>query len=215
MKLYNFAFSPNSRKVRAVIYELGLDVELVTVDLIRGGNRAPEFLAINPNGKAPVLEDGDFVLWESNAIIAYLATKNRAKVDLCPAEPRERAEVDRWLDWQLAHLGPAIGKVGFERIVKKLQNLGEPDAKAIEVGVREFATFTTVLETSLGTREYVAERLSVADFALASHYVIADACGLDMQPYPRVRAWLGRVLARESMRRANEDAKAALASQAA
>jgi glutathione S-transferase len=73
MKIHDFPFSPNCRKVRAVVYELGLEVEFLPVSLFRGASRTPEFLAINPNGRVPVLVDGDFVLWESNAIVSYLA----------------------------------------------------------------------------------------------------------------------------------------------
>ncbi len=78
MKLYNANFSPNALRVRAVVYELGIEVEKIEVD-IRGGNRTPEYLKLNPNGKVPVLVDGDTVIWESRAINAYLASKFRRR----------------------------------------------------------------------------------------------------------------------------------------
>ena len=84
MKLYDFPFSPNCRKVRAVAYEVGAAFEAVPVDLLRGDQRAPEHLARNPNGRVPVLEDGAFVLWESIAIMRYLA----AGTALVPTERR-------------------------------------------------------------------------------------------------------------------------------
>src|ERR1700704_1418789 len=99
VKLYDFPFSPNSRKVRAVAYELGIALETQRVDLLTGGQRSPEFLAKNPNGRVPVLEDGDLILWESTSIIRYLA----AGSSLLPAARRTAAEVDRWIAWQLAH----------------------------------------------------------------------------------------------------------------
>src|SRR5688572_19644964 len=105
MKLYDFAFSPNCRKVRAVAYELGIALEPVHVDLVRGAQRQPDFLALNPNGRVPVLVDGDLVLWESTAIMRYLSASRGGA--LVPTSPRAQAEVDRWLAWQLAHLGPA------------------------------------------------------------------------------------------------------------
>jgi glutathione S-transferase len=210
MKLYDFAFSPNSRKVRAVGYELGLTFEHVPIDLIKGEQRAPAFLAKNPNGRVPVLEDGDLVLWESNAILLYLATKYPGPVPLVPANPRDRAEVDRWAAWQLAHLSPATSKVAFERIVKKVTNQGAPDQAQIDAGTAEFAKLSAILDASLGDKEYLAGRLSIADFALAAPYSIAPACGLDVTPYKKVNAWLGRVLARDSMRRALADAQAVM-----
>jgi glutathione S-transferase len=205
MKLYDFPFSPNCRKVRAVAYELGIELVTSRVDILKGEQRAPAFLAKNPNAKVPVLEDGDFILWESTAIMRYLAAKSSSP--LLPTDPRAGAEVDRWLSWGLAHLQPAIGKVAFERVVKKLANRGAPDDAVVAAGTADFATFAAVLETSLAGKEYVAGRLSLADFALAAPLSLVDLCGLDVAPYPQLRGWLSRVLARESMKRALADAQ--------
>src|SRR5262245_66322679 len=195
MKIYDFPLSPNCRKVRAIVYELGLTPEFLPVNLFKGDQHAPEIAALNPNTKVPILVDGEFVLWESNAIAAYLANGT----SLLPTSPRERAEVDRWADWQLAHLGPAIRKVAFERVVKPLTGQGQPDPKAVEEGIAEYTKFTGVLEASLGRKEYVAGRLSIADFILGAMFSIGTTAGLDTKPYPKVDAWLARVLARDSM----------------
>jgi len=213
MKLYDFAFSPNCRKVRAVAYELGVALESVHVDLLKGGSRTAAFLAVNPNGRVPVLVDDDFVLWESTAILRYLSAKKGGA--LVPTSQRGQAEVDRWLAWQLAHLGPAMSKVAFERIVKKLTGQGAPDEAAVAVGSAEFAKLTALLEAALQSRDYLAGPLSLADFALAAHYSLASTCGLDITPYPRVHAWLDRVLARDSMKRALADAQAVMRPHAA
>jgi glutathione S-transferase len=213
MKLHDFAFSPNCRKVRAVAYELGVRFECVHIDLVKGESRTPAFLAINPNGRVPVLVDGDFVLWESTAILRYLAAKNGGS--LLPSSVRGQAEVDRWLSWQLAHLGPAMSKVAYERIVKKLTGQGLPDEAAIAAGTSEFVKLTDLLDVALEGREYLAGTLSLADFALASHYSLASTCGLDLAPHARVNAWLARVLGRDSMRRALADAQATMRSHAA
>ena len=207
MKLYDFAPSPNCRKVRAVAYELGLALEYAHIDLFKGETRLPAFLARNPNGRLPVLEDGELLLWESNAITGYLA----AGSSLLPTDPRGRAEVDRWVHWQLAHLAPASRMVAFERIVKKLTGRGEPDEAAIAAGTEEFGKLSEVLDRSLAKKEYVAGRLSIADFALASHYSIAESAGLDVTPFEHVHAWLGRMLARDSMKCALADAAKVLA----
>jgi glutathione S-transferase len=208
MRLHDFAFSPNCRKVRAVAYELGIELDIVPIDLIKGEQRAPAFLAKNPNGRVPVLEDGDFVLWESIAILRYFASKTGGS--LLPSSAREQADMDRWLAWQVAHLSPALSKVAFERIVKKLTGQGAPDQTLIDAGTAEFAKMTAVLDASLGSREYIAGRLSLADFALAAHYSLAGMAGLDVTPHAKVTAWLSRVLARDSMRRALADAQAAM-----
>ena len=106
MKLYAFAFSSNCRKVRAVAYELDIPLESVHVDLVNGASRTPGFLALNPNGRVPVLEDDGFVLYESTAIMRYLSAQKGDA--LVPTTLRGRADVDRWLAWQLAHLAPAM-----------------------------------------------------------------------------------------------------------
>ncbi|MET0595987.1 MAG: glutathione S-transferase family protein [Polyangiaceae bacterium] len=213
MKLYDFAFSPNCRKVRAVAYELGIALESVHVDLLKGGSRTPAFLAVNPNGRVPVLVDDDFVLWESTAILRYLSAKKGGA--LVPTTQRGQAEVDRWLAWQLAHLGPAMSKVAFERIVKKLTGQGEPDETAVALGRAEFVKLTALLDGALETRDYLAETLSLADFALAAQYSLAPLCGLDLAPHRSVEAWLDRVLARDSMKLALADAHAVMRPHAA
>lgn len=213
MKLYDFAFSPNSRKVRAVAYELGIPLEHAHVDLLSGAQRAPDYLAINPNGRVPVLIDQDFVLWESTAIMRYLSAQRGGA--LVPDTAQGKAEVDRWLAWQLAHLGPAMSRVAFERIVKKLTGQGAPDAAAIAAGSADFAQLSAILDAALEGRDHLAGALSLADFALAAHYSLAPMCGLDLAAFPRVSAWLARVLARDSMKRALADAEALMRQHAA
>nr|PZN19476.1 MAG: hypothetical protein DIU78_20975 [Pseudomonadota bacterium] len=104
MKLYQFPFSPNSQKVVALAYELGVPLTLQTVNVFKGETRTPQILAKNPNGKVPILEDGEFVLWESNAILGYLAGV-AGRADLAPTGVRERAAVERWLAWEGQHSG--------------------------------------------------------------------------------------------------------------
>ena len=136
MKLYQFSLSPNCQKVVALAHEVGLRLDLVDVELFQGGAKTPAMLAKNPNGKVPILEDGDFLLWESNAMLSYLATKAN-RTDLAPTAPQARADVERWMSWGLAHFAPAIRKVAFERIVKKLgvRNRAAAIAKAVRDGL--------------------------------------------------------------------------------
>jgi glutathione S-transferase len=200
MKLYSHPFSPNCQKVIALAHEVGMPLALVPVEIFKGEARSPAMLAKNPNGKLPILEDGDFVLWESRAMLTYIAAK-AGREDLAPTTPRERAEVDRWTAWQGAHFGPAIRKVAFERIVKKLVGRGAPDEAIVKAGMDEFATTAGVLEQSLGTKEYLCGRLTVADFDLAPYAALTASCGLDLGAYPKASAWFGRMLARESIKK--------------
>ena len=101
MKLYAFPPSPNSWKVRAVAAHLGVPLELEMVDLIKGGSHSPDYLAINPTGRTPALVDGDLKLWESTAIMQYIASQQPNS--LWPSDARAQADIARWQSWQLAH----------------------------------------------------------------------------------------------------------------
>lgn len=209
MKIYDFAPSPNARKVRFVAYELGLEPTFTNVNIFKGESRTPEFLAKNPNGRIPVLEDDGLVLWESNAIVMYLAS-TRPEKGLLPTDPKQRAEVDQWLFWQSGDFGPAIGKVVFERVVKKFAGLGDPDQAVVDAGLRDFKTCAAVLNAALEGKEYLVGRLSVADFGVMALLTVHEMAGMDLSPYPALNAWYGRMMARESVRRGQADAQAAM-----
>jgi glutathione S-transferase len=198
MKLYQFPPSPNCQKVVALAHEVSVPFESKNLDVFKGAARTTDMLARNPNGKLPVLEDDDFVLWESNAMLAYIAAKADRR-DLAPTAPRDRADVDRWLSFQGGHFGPAVRKVAFERIVKKLGGLGAPDEAIVQKGTEEFAVVAEVLEKALGTKEHLCGRLTIADFSLAPYAALTETCGLALGP--NAKAWLSRMTARESMRK--------------
>ena len=113
MKLYYFE-TPNARKACAVARHLDAPVEFVRVDLTKGEHKAPTFLTINPNGKVPALEDGEMRLWESAAIMAYLADK--AGSDLWPKDARQ-IDVIRWLTWDAMHFSRHAATLFFEQVV--------------------------------------------------------------------------------------------------
>lgn len=206
MKLYQYPSSPHCMKVRAVAYELGIELEIATVNLFERDRDRCELETLNPNGLVPVLVDGDFVLWESNAILTYLAGTHRSPA-LVPADVRGRADVERWLHWQSAHLGPAISKVAFERFIVPMTGLAPVDPAAGARAANDVEAHCRVLEGSLRDVDYIADRLSVADFALACMLSGAAMVGLGIDSFPRTKAWLRRMVARESMRRAVAEAR--------
>jgi glutathione S-transferase len=106
MRLYYHPLSSNSRRVLLTAHHLGLNLELVIVDLLRGEHKTPEYLRLNPNGKIPLLVDGGFKLWESHAIMQYLADKSLEQ-DIYPQDVSARADVNRWLFWSAYHFAPA------------------------------------------------------------------------------------------------------------
>jgi glutathione S-transferase len=192
MRLYNGNFSPNALRVRAVIHQLGLSVEIIEVNIGNGENRTPEFLKLNPNGKIPTLVDGDLVIWESRAIDAYLAAKHPEQ-GLYPADLATRAMVDQWSYWQAIHLGPAMQKVAFERVQKKLFGRGEANEEAIAGEVKTVAELLPVLEQALTGRDFIVAKLTIADFALASTFMLRQHARLGTEAFPNISAWIERV----------------------
>src|SRR3978361_1321859 len=126
LKLHVFPPSPRAFKVLCVAEHLGLDYELCFVDLAKGDHRTPTFAALNPNMRMPALEDDGFTLWESNAIMEYLAATHPEK-GLLPLDERKRADVARWQFWDATTWDPACATLIFERFVKGFFGGGGPD----------------------------------------------------------------------------------------
>ncbi|MCG8555185.1 MAG: glutathione S-transferase family protein [Proteobacteria bacterium] len=190
MKLYSNPLSPNCRKVHATLAHVGLEVEQQLVDVMKGEQRTPEFLAINPNGKVPALVDGAFNLWESNVIACYLAGK--ANSDLWPAN-QERYSILRWLNWEAAHLSQAVGTVIGEKIFKPLRG-AEPDPSVVEQGTGDFRKLATVLSGVLESGGFLAGASpTVADYSVAVWFSYDEPCGLPTREYRHVTRWLDQV----------------------
>lgn len=189
MKLHVFPPSPRAAKVLALVNHLGLDCEVAIVDLFGGGNQTPAFKALNPNGKMPVLEDGDFVLWESNAILQYLAAQ-KPEGGLWPTDPRRQADVSRWQFWDAAHWDPLCATFIFERIVKQMTGQGAPDAALLTKAETDFQRFAPVLNGTLQGRRWITgDTLTVADFGLGSPLMYAQPAGIPLADYPEIARW--------------------------
>ena len=128
IRLHVFPFSPRAFKVLSVAEHLGLPYEAKFVDLGKGEQATPAFAALNPNKRMPVLEEDGFVLWESGAIMQYLALK-KPEAGLISTEPRRLADITRWQCWDLAHWEAACAILIFENAVKTLFKLGEADPR--------------------------------------------------------------------------------------
>jgi glutathione S-transferase len=174
MKLYGFPPSPNTWKVRAVAAQIGVPLDTEFVDLTKP--RSPDYLAINPSGRTPTLVDGDFKLWESNAIMQYVAS--RTANALWPNDARLRAEIMGWQSWQLAHWSKeGCEPLIFQRLVKKLLNLGPPDEAILAKGTECFNREARVLDAHLSKSSYlVGTGVTLADFAVAAPLFYAN-CG--------------------------------------
>jgi glutathione S-transferase len=190
MKLY-YAETTNPRKACAVAKYLNSPVEFVHVDLVKGQNRTPEFLALNPNGKVPVLETGAGSLWESNAIMCYLA--RIAGSDLWPDDDRQ-IEVMRWLSWDSQHFTRHAGSLYFQHIVKPAFGMGGPDPAVVEEATGFIKRFGVVLNDHLSGRDYlVGDGLTVADFAVAITLPYAERARLPLAGFAEIERWHARL----------------------
>ena len=188
MKLYYFPYTDNNRKVLAVIHHLGLSIELVEINLLKGEHLKPDYHKLNPNHKTPVLQDGDFLLWESNAIMQYLSSQ-KPDNNLWPASPRIQADIARWQFWQATHWGPPCGVMNFQRLIKPL--IGEtPNEAAIEKARKDFATNAEVLNQHLRDRRWlVGDNITLADLAVGAPLNFAQAAQIPLEPYSEIRRW--------------------------
>jgi glutathione S-transferase len=195
MKLHGFPPSPNTWKVRAVAAHLGVPVELEFIDLGKGHNRTPEYLALNPTGRTPTLVDGDLKLWESTAIMQYLASQKPNS--LWPDDARKRADIMRWQSWQLQHWGAeACEPLTAERLVKPLLNLGPPDAAVVAAATTAFHREAKMLDAHLAQKPYlVGLGPTLADMSAAASIIYAEEAQIPVADYSRVKDWFDRVFA--------------------
>jgi len=189
MKIY-WIKAQAPRRVLALVKHLGIEAEFVELDLMGGGLKAPEYAALNPNMKVPTLVDGDLVLWEASAIMAYLCIK--AGSDMWPAHnPAEQVEVLRWLSWNDCHWSPAVGPYYFEHMVKTTFGFGTPNSESLQAKAPELVRYAKVLDSHLAGRSHVAcGRLTIADFQLASMASYWRKSEMPLEAFPNIVRWI-------------------------
>jgi glutathione S-transferase len=203
MRLYHHPFSSNARRAVMTAIELNTPVELVLVDLQKREQRQPAFLAKNPAGRVPVLEDGAVILPESHAIMLYLVSQ-AANQTLYPAELAGQAQVNRWMFWCAAHFQPAISVLNWERLVKKIAGFGEPDPAEIARGERLVQEVGSLLDSHLASREWVAgNNMTLADISMATPLMAMKDAMLPVAQFKHLQSWFARMQARESWQRTN------------
>jgi len=191
IKLYDSKVSPYARKVRLLAAELDIPIEKIAVDFQKGEPQKPEYLAMNPNGKVPVIDDDGFVLWESIAILKYLASK---KQKLLPKNARAMAEADQWMFWWANHPEPAIELLLYELVLKPYFGKPGQDASIMQEARDLLNRYLPVLDKHLASMEYVMGELSVADFAIAPPLELSHRrLNVDLAKYPGITAWLARL----------------------
>ena len=182
MKLYALPGSLNSRKLLALIHHLDLPVEIsaMTVEQVQ----SDEYAEINPNRLAPTLVDGDFTLWESNAIGVYLAHDTL----MFPTGLGPRADALRWLYWEGVHYNKALGTIFFESVVRSQLGWGEANQPLVDDALVQAGRYLAVLDAHLADRPFMlGDRLSFVDFAVASAAPYRARMPIDFDRFPQVQ----------------------------
>jgi len=188
--------TPNGYKVSIMLEEIGMEYSVHPIDLARGEQKTPEFLAMNPNGRIPVIVDrdnDDFVVFESGAILIYLAEKSG---QLLPREKKARFRVLQWLMFQMAGVGPMMGQANvFYRYFP------EQIPAAIHRYQHEGQRLLGVLDKQLVGRDYLCDEYSIADIATWPWAVIHEWSGIDVAGLDNLQAWLERMAQRPAVAR--------------
>ena len=196
IKLYDFKSSPNCQRVKVVLEEKGLPYEAVLVDLRKQEQKTPEYLAMNPYGKVPVLVDGDTVLYESCIINEYLEEKYPSP-PLLPADPSLRARIRILVDYGINHTNDSHQAIRAEMVKPE----GERDGDALAAGKARFIEELQPLERELQGRDYMAGDFSLLDVAHLPRFMRHVQWGILPDPsLPLLHAWYGRMSARPSVR---------------
>jgi glutathione S-transferase len=192
MRLFHFPLSSNGRRVTLTAAHLGLPLEIVPIDLTKPDDRR-RLTELNLNNKAPVLEDDGFLLWESCAIMQYLADSVPGQT-VYPQAKQARADVNRWMFWACQHFAPALNVIAWENVWKGFAGRGATDPVELARGETELARFASVLDQHLDGRDWVVgEGVTLADFALAAPLMYRAKARQPVGHYANLMRWFKRV----------------------
>jgi glutathione S-transferase len=195
IRLHALALSPRGFKVLFAANQIGIDYEFVPIDFNAGDHRTPAFTRLNPNQRMPVLEHDGYSLWESNAIIQYLAAL-KPESGYLPADLKARMSAVKWQFWDSSHWDAACAIFMFENVVKKFFNLGDPNSAELKRGEDMMARLCPVLDDQLQNTRYVAgERITVADLSLAPSLCHTEMAQIPVGNYKNIQRWMAEIRA--------------------
>jgi glutathione S-transferase len=197
MTLYEMQISPHARKVRLLASELGLKLDTVQVDPRVGETRSKDFLSKNPNGRVPTLDDDGFILYESPAIMKYLAAKKPER-GLAGKDAKTQALIDQWICWWVGGPEAAMDALAWELVIKPnfLKQPGNDPGIMADARAR-LDRFLPVLDKQLEGRDFVLGDLSVVDFLIGPRLDTGPAfLKFDISGYKNITAWLARLCAK-------------------
>jgi glutathione S-transferase len=195
LKIWGRMSSINVKKVVWTAQELALDIQRTEAGGLFGVVKTPEYMALNPNSLVPVIEDEDYVLWESNVIVRYLCAKH-AMGQMYPTELRERFDAERWMDWQQTTLNPA-SRAGFWQLVRTPPE--QRNAAVVEESNAAVEALMAVLDAHLAQRSFmVGERFTVADIPIACEIHRWFGLPQPRQARPHIERWYHTMRARQA-----------------
>jgi glutathione S-transferase len=195
LKIWGRMSSINVKKVVWTAQELALDIQRTEAGGLFGVVKTPEYMALNPNSLVPVIEDGDYVLWESNVIVRYLCAKH-SPGDMYPTDLRERFDAERWMDWQQTTLNPA-SRPGFWQLVRTPPE--QRDAAVIAESNAVVEALMAVLDAHLAQHSFmVGERFTVADIPIACEIHRWFGLPQQRQGRPHIERWYDSMRARQA-----------------
>ena len=197
IKVWGRLTASNVQKVMWCIDELGVAHEHIHIPFGRA-KEDPAYLAINPNGRVPTIEEDGFILWESNSCVRYIAARFGAG-SLWPTDPRVRADAERWMDWQLATLSEPSDTIFIGLVVKKQE---QRDMAAIAAATKRLNELWTIVDKVLATRKFVAGNdLTIGDIPMGIAVHRWFTIPVERDRHPNVEGWYSRLIDRPAFKK--------------
>ncbi len=189
MKLYDHPLSGNCYKARLLLSHLGLDYEKVRVELFEGEHKTESFTSLNPNQKIPVLIDGEFTIWESNAVAIYIAKKYSPNAFFSDT-PEEFGRIMQWSIFGKTSIDPYLA---VSRYYLKFLGEGNFDQTQLESHQQQGKQSLSIMEDHLANNDFLAGRYSVADMCCYPYILLANEGGIDISEFSNVEKWCRRI----------------------
>jgi glutathione S-transferase len=202
LKIYYSPLSGSANKVRMCANALKIDYEPIALDMREGAHKKPEFLAVNPFGKVPAIDDDGFYLFESNAIMKYLCRKHGS--GLYPSDLQSQAFVDQWCDFAASLLVPAYGRVVFNWIIAPMSG-ARVSEESLEDGLKFIGNYLPVIDKRLSTARFFAgQKMTIADLAILAALDPSETCGIELSGFEALYTWREKLRAKPFYRAVHE-----------
>ena len=203
IKIYGIPLSHNLNKVRYCLDYLNLPYEVVSINPIEKQTQTPEFRKICPTGKIPALSDGDFNIFESDSIIRYLAERENSSI--YPKDLKKRALTNSWMDFSSIHVGNAVGRVMFNRLVAPM--MGSPvDENSLKFGLEMLDKYLPIINSQLTKNKYIAgNELTIADISILATLDPLEMIQVNVASFKELSTWRNNLKNQAFYKKANQE----------